>query len=131
MEIPQIGITIKKKTTVTPELLASYVGSGTIQVYATPMVVALMEKAAAALVQPYLDEGITTVGTRIAIDHLSATPQDAQVYAVATLTALHGRKFDFSVEAYDNGGLIAKGEHTRFSVKADTFLKKAQEKLEV
>lgn len=129
MESPKNGEILKLETTVTKDKLASTVGSGTVDVYATPMVVALMEKAAAALAKQYLGDEFTTVGTKIAIDHISATPLDAQVYATAELTESDGRKFVFIVEAYDGAGMIAKGSHERFSVHAEKFLKKANEKL--
>lgn len=125
----QIGKTNKVETRVTEEMLASVVGSGTVDVYATPMVVALMENAAAALAKESLDDEFTTVGTKIQIDHLSATPLGADVYATATLTESDGRKFIFTVEAYDNAGLIAKGTHERFSVNAKKFLSKVKEKV--
>lgn len=128
MEI-QIGKKVKKAEIVTPEKLACNVGSGSVEVYATPMVVALMEKASAEIAQEYVPSGCTTVGTRISIDHISATVQGAEVYAIAELLESDGRRFDFYVEAYDNAGLIAKGTHQRFSVKTEKFVAKAKEKL--
>lgn len=130
MATPHVGDKLIKKTTVTQEKLACSVGSGSLKVYATPMVVALMENAATNLAQTYLDEGITTVGTMINIEHISPTPVNAQVYAQAEITKVDGRMFYFNVEAYDDKGLIAKGTHTRVSVKADSFQKKADEKFD-
>lgn len=130
MKTPELGKVIKKEATVTREMLASSVGSGTVDVYATPMVVALMENAASTLAQEYLPEGFTTVGTKIAIDHISATAENAEVYAAAELTESDGRRFVFNVEAYDNAGIIAKGTHERFSVNAEKFLNKAKAKQE-
>lgn len=125
----KIGDTYKTEAVVSEEMLACNVGSGSLRVYATPMVVALIEKAAAEMAQTLVDEGITTVGTRIAIDHISATPLSARVWAEVTLKELDGRKFVFDVSAYDEKGLIAKGEHERFSVKSESFQKKADAKL--
>lgn len=130
MKTPELGKVIKKEATVTREMLASSVGSGTVDVYATPMVVALMENAASTLAQEYLPKGFTTVGTKIAIDHISATAENAEVYAAAELTESDGRRFVFNVEAYDNAGIIAKGTHERFSVNAEKFLNKAKAKQE-
>lgn len=130
MKTPELGKVIKKEATVTRGMLASAVGSGTVDVYATPMVVALMENAASTLAQEYLPEGFTTVGTKIAIDHISATAENAEVYAAAELTESDGRRFVFNVEAYDNAGIIAKGTHERFSVNAEKFLNKAKAKQE-
>lgn len=121
---------VKVTTTVTRDKLACSVGSGSAEVYATPMVVALMENASCKLAQELVPEGCTTVGTKISIEHLSATAEGAEVYAVATLTETDGRRFEFTVEAYDNAGLIAKGTHQRFSVKTERFMAKAKARLE-
>ena len=90
-----------------------------------------MEQAAAELCQDDLPEGCTSVGTALNIEHLAATVCGVEVRAVATLTATDGRRYDFNVEAYDNAGLIGKGTHTRFSVKVERFLEKAQQRAEI
>lgn len=123
-----IGMTNETKTTADENKMAVNVGSGTLKVLATPAVAALMEKAACELVQPYLDDGITTVGTMICIDHISATPCGADIKAAAKLTGIDGRKYSFELEAYDNAGLIAKGRHERFAVKSERFMKKTESK---
>ena len=124
----QTGTKHEVKTTVTPALTAGSAGSGSLQVYATPCMVALMEQAAAELCQQYLDEGITTVGTALNIQHLAATGVGVEVRAVATLLSFDGRKAAFEVEAYDNAGLIGKGTHERFTVKTDKFMQKTIER---
>lgn len=121
---------VKVTGVVTKDKLANSVGSGSAEVYATPMVVALMENAACKLAQELVSDDCTTVGTKISIEHLAATAEGAQVYAVATLTESDGRRFEFIVEAYDNAGLIAKGTHQRFSVKTEKFMAKAKARLE-
>lgn len=121
---------VKVTGVVTKDKLASSVGSGSADVFATPMVVALMENAACKLAQELVPNDCTTVGTKISIEHLAATAEGAQVYAVATLTESDGRRFEFIVEAYDNAGLIAKGTHQRFSVKTEKFMAKAKARLE-
>lgn len=123
-----IGQSLTVETVVTEDKLAVNVGSGDLRVFATPMVVALMENASAKLAEKYLDEGITTVGTGISIDHTSPTPINATVFAKATIVETDGRTFKFQVEAWDKGGVISKGTHTRVSVKADKFQKKADSK---
>lgn len=121
--------TISKKIKVEEENLACAMGSGSLMVLATPAVVALMENAAAELAQNELgDDELTTVGTMISIEHTSPTPLGADLTAKAILKKVDGRMFYFDVEAYDNKGLIAKGTHTRCSVKADKFQKKADSK---
>ena len=127
----ETGMKHEVKVTVDRDLTAAKVGSGSLEVFSTPSMVALMEQAAAELCQAELPEGLTTVGTALNIEHLAATLCGVEVRAVATLTAFDGRRFDFAVEAYDNAGLIGKGTHTRFSVKIDKFLEKAQQRAEI
>ena len=120
---------LTKTIKVEEENLACAMGSGSLMVLATPAVVALMENAAAELAQIELDnEELTTVGTMISIEHTSPTPIGAEVTATATLTKTDGRMFYFDVVANDKKGEIAKGTHTRVSVKAEKFQMKADEK---
>ena len=127
MEI-KIGTQKNLYDVVTKDKLACYVGSGSLAVYATPMVIALMEKVSAEIAQEFVCDGYTTVGTAVSVEHISATPENAQVHASATLTECDGRKFVFAVEAYDSFGLIAKGTHTRFAVKTEKFMAKTNAK---
>ena len=127
----ETGMKHEVKITVDRDLTAAKVGSGALEVFSTPSMVALMEQAAAELCQAELPDGLTTVGTALNIEHLAATVSGVEVRAVATLTAFDGRRFDFAVEAYDNAGLIGKGTHTRFSVRIDKFLEKAQQRAEI
>ena len=123
--------TISKTIKVEEENLACAMGSGSLMVLATPAVVALMENAALELAQNELaDEELTTVGTMISIEHISPTPMGAEVTAKAILTKVDGRMFYFDVEAYDKKGLIAKGTHTRVSVKSEKFQMKADSKFD-
>ena len=123
--------TLTKSLKVEEENLAVAMGSGSLMVLATPAVVALMENAAAELAQVELDnEEFTTVGTMISIEHTSPTPIGAEVTATATLTETDGRMFYFDVVASDKKGEIAKGTHTRVSVKAEKFQEKADHKYE-
>ncbi len=120
---------LTKTLKVEEENLACAMGSGSLMVLATPAVVALMENAAAELAQIELDnEELTTVGTMISIEHTSPTPIGAEITATATLTKVDGRMFYFEVVANDKKGEIAKGTHTRVSVKAEKFQMKADEK---
>jgi len=123
--------TLTKKLTVKKENLASVVGSGSLDVLATPAVAALMEGAAAELAQNVLDnDELTTVGTAISIEHTSPTPLGAEVEAEARLVKTEGRLFFFELTARDNAGEIAKGTHTRVRVKAEIFQKKADGKFD-
>lgn len=123
------GVTGEKSAAVTMENTALAMGSGTLRVFATPAMIALIEGCCAESVEDLLGEGITSVGTHLDIEHLSASPVGAGVVCRSVLTAFDGRRLDFSVEVYDNAGLIGRGTHTRFTVRADSFMQKAKAKL--
>jgi fluoroacetyl-CoA thioesterase len=122
------GLTGEATTVVTEANTAAAVGSGGITVFSTPMMIALMENAAARAVQPYLNEGDSTVGTLVNVKHLSATPIGMTVRAVARLEAVEGRRLVFTVEAFDEKGKIGEGTHERFIITVDRFLHKVSQK---
>lgn len=109
---------------------AAHVGSGTLPVFATPCMCALMERAAWTAVAPALAEDESTVGTKLNISHLSATPLGLKVWAECEVTAVDGKRIEFHVAAYDEKGLIGEGTHERFIVTDQRFLSKAAGKLE-
>ena len=115
---------------VTEDMLAVNVGSGSLRVLATPTVVALMEEASTKLADTFLDEGLTTVGTMVEIQHISPSAIGAKIKVESKLISNDGRSFKFEVTAYDNAGMIANGTHNRVSVKSEKFQKKADEKFE-
>ncbi|MEA5050020.1 MAG: thioesterase family protein [Oscillospiraceae bacterium] len=104
---------------------AAAMGSGTLCVLATPAMIALMEAAAANSVAPLLEAGATTVGTKLGISHIAATPLGAAVWCESELTAVDGRRLVFRVTAHDAAGVIGEGTHERFIVDADRFMNKA------
>lgn len=112
------------KWEVTEERLAVNVESGDLRVLATPVMTALMEKAAAKCLAQFLDDGETSVGTALNIAHTSATPCGMTFEATATITSFDGRKVDFDVIAKDEAGEIGKGTHSRFVVEAEKFQNK-------
>lgn len=116
------------QTAVTEDKLAVNVGSGTLKVFATPAMTALMEAAACDCLAPFLDNDETTVGTELNIKHTSATPAGMKVTAEAILTAVNGREFVFDVKAYDESGDIGCGVHKRFLVYSEKFTAKTYEK---
>ena len=120
-----IGKTHTEEWTVTPGLLASGLKSGSVEVFATPYMIALMEHASLELVQPWLPEGVTTVGSLVYVTHVRPTLLGMTARAVTTLTETDGRRFVFRVEAYDDAGLIGEGVHERCSVKRDKFMANA------
>ena len=129
MALP-IGLKGHAAEVVTSENTACAVGSGTLSVYATPCLCALMEKAAWSSIAPYLSEGESTVGTQLNITHLSASPVGMHVWAESEVLAVDGRRIELKVSAYDEQGLIGEGTHQRFIVSDSPFLDKANRKLE-
>lgn len=120
------GLTHTSKVKVTLENCASAVGSGGLDVFATPSMVALMENAAMNAVAPFLPEGSTTVGAEINTTHIKPSALGAEIEATATLTATEGRKLLFDVEARDTSGTIGKGTHVRFIVDIERFMAKVK-----
>ncbi len=108
---------------------AESVGSGGLKVFATPAMIALMEKASYIAIDECLDEGSTSVGTMVNIEHVSATPIGAMITVESVVTAVEGRKISFEVTATDNAGLIGKGTHERFVVDAERFMNKTNSKI--
>ena len=108
---------------------AKEVGSGSLLVYATPCMVALMEGAACEAIAEALKEDQTTVGTGLNIEHISATPVGLEVRAEAIVTAVDGKVITFDVKAFDEVGEIGHGTHKRVIVNAQKFLDKAYMKL--
>ena len=124
----ETGIKGSQELVVTEENTALAMGSGTLKVFATPAMIALMEKTAWESVAPYLEEGEGTVGTQLNVAHLSATPLQMTVRCESELTEVDGRKLVFKVAAYDEAGLIGEGTHERFIVKNEKFQAKADGK---
>ena len=105
------------------------VGSGSLLVYATPCMVALMEGAACAAIEEALAQGKTSVGTQLNISHISATPVGMEVKAVAEVTEVEGNVIKFALEAFDESGKIGEGTHTRVIISEQKFLEKTYDKL--
>ena len=116
--------------TVTEEKTAAALGSGTLRVYATPAMIALMENTALNSVADKLDDGMTTVGTKLDIVHTSASPVGSTITCESELVEIDRRRLVFSVTVYDNVGEIGKGTHERFIVDSVKFSEKTAAKLE-
>ena len=128
MEIT-VGMKGEVATVVEREDTAQAVGSGSLLVYATPCMVALMEGAACEAIEEALGEDKTTVGIELNIQHTSATPVGLEVRAEAEVTAVDGKIITFSLKAFDEAGEIGKGTHKRAIVPVQKFLDKAYAKL--
>ena len=122
------GIKGRLEQTVTPEMSAARVGSGLVDVFATPMLVALVEQTCYESVLPHLDEGQGTVGTLVNVSHVSATPIGKRVWCESELTEVDRRRLVFSVKAYDEAGLIGEGTHERFIIDSTKFMEKLKAK---
>jgi predicted thioesterase len=111
--------------TVTEEMSANHLGSGTVGVLATPMMVGMMEGAATRCVQPYLGDGRTTVGYVVNIRHLAPTAIGREVTARATVTAVDGKRITFHVECLEGEKKVGDGEHVRVVIESGAFLEGA------
>ena len=111
---------------VTSEMTARVIGSGELEVLATPKLAALVEEAAWRSVSGALDEGQTTVGTKLELSHLAPTPTGMRLSCDTTLSSVDGKRLSFSFEAHDGEGRVAEGTHERFIVDSGRFLAKAK-----
>ena len=128
MEIT-VGLKGEVHSTVEREDTALEVGSGSLLVYATPCMVALMEGAACEAIAACLPDEKTSVGTYLEISHLSATPVGLDIWAEAEVTAVDGSVITFRVTAYDEAGKIGEGIHKRAVISSQRFLDKTYSKL--
>lgn len=125
----EAGIKGTGSVEVVRENTAAAVGSGMLEVFATPMMIALMEKTACESVAPYLEKGSGTVGTELNVKHVAATPIGMQVTCETELVEVDGRRLVFHVKASDEAGLIGEGTHERFIINNEKFQSKANGKL--
>jgi predicted thioesterase len=128
MDELQIGLSAETRLTVAESDTAANWGSGLVPVFGTPSLVGLMEAAAVKALEGYLPAGQTTVGGRIDLRHLAATPVGMTVRARAELTALEGRKLTFQVEAWDEVEKIGEAQHERFVIITEKFVARVQAK---
>jgi predicted thioesterase len=124
----QPGLAAEATATVDESLLATAVGSGSVAVYATPAMIALMEAAAVAALEPKLTKDQSSVGIALEVKHLAATPPGHRVRARAEVIQVQGRKVTFQVQAWDEVELIGKGTHTRYVIDVARFMQRAQAK---
>ena len=120
----ETGLTHTSRIIVTDANTAATLGSGDMDVLATPAMVALMENAAMLCVAGQLPEGSTTVGSRMDTTHVKPSPLGATVEATAELTEIDGRKLTFHVSAREGDKLIGEGTHVRYIVDRARFLAK-------
>lgn len=120
----EVGLKGYAETMVDESNVASSVGSGLLDVFSTPSMIALMEKACKESVAPFLDEGQGTVGIRLEVDHLAATPIGQKVWVDSELIAVDKRILTFAVKARSEKEKIGEGIHKRCVILNDRFLEK-------
>jgi predicted thioesterase len=120
------GLTATLSAVVTSEVTARHVGSGSLEVFATPIMIALMEKAAVDSIASALPAGTTTLGTAVHVSHEAPSGVGTTIFATAELRRVEDRTLTFRVEARDSAGLIGRGEHTRAVVVVERFLDKVR-----
>lgn len=126
----ETGIKGTKTVTVNEDNTAKTMGSGTLDVFATPALIALMEETCWRSVADKLDEGCGIVGTRLEVSHTAPTPVGMEVTCESTLTEVDGRRLVFEVTARDAKGVVGEGRHERFVIQNDKFQAKANAKRE-
>jgi fluoroacetyl-CoA thioesterase len=119
------GLTFEVTTNVSPEMSARHIGSGDVGVFSTPSMIGMMEGASTRCVQPYMEEGHTTVGYVVNIRHLSPTPIGNDVTVVSRLDRVDGRKLTFHVEAREGEKVVGEGEHVRVIIDTARFLRQS------
>ncbi|MCG8697254.1 MAG: thioesterase family protein [Bacteroidales bacterium] len=124
MEIP-VGLKNQKKIIVENKDSAKSLGSGGLDVFGTPAMIALMENTALHMIRPYLPEGSDSVGIMINTKHLKASPIGAEITCEATVTAVDGKKVSYTITCHDETGeKIGESEHDRFIVDIERFISK-------
>lgn len=124
----QPGIKGRIELTVTKDKCAGALGSGELDVFATPAMIALIEETAWKSVVSELQPGEGTVGTALNVRHLAATPIGLQVWCETELSLVDRRRLVFDVKVYDAFGLVGEGTHERFIIQVEKFMKRANEK---
>ncbi|MDR0383678.1 MAG: thioesterase family protein [Spirochaetaceae bacterium] len=123
------GLRGEAREVVNKQNTASVYGSGALDVYSTPAMIALMEKASVLAAAPFLPPGCSTVGTSLNIRHTASSPIGANILAEAVLTGVDGRKLSFETRARDDKELIGEGLHERFIIDNKKFMEKTEGKL--
>jgi predicted thioesterase len=123
------GKTACVSVTVNESNTAQAMQSGSLPVFATPSMVALMERAACECLADCLNDGQTSVGSAISVEHVAASPLESEITATAKIESVSGRKIEFVVSANDKSGEIGSGRHTRVIVDTERFMKKTESRL--
>jgi predicted thioesterase len=125
-EIIPIGASASKSVIVTRELTVAHFHPDMPEVYGTPLMIYLMEVAAAAAIQKYLPEGWVSVGVLVEVKHLAATPIGLIVTASAEVISVEGNTVTFTVKAHDGIEKIGEGRHVRAPIHLERFVQRAK-----
>ena len=125
----KVGLKNSVAQVVTEKDTAVAVGSGSLQVLATPKLIALVEKAATDLAEKVLPPEFTSVGTLMNFEHTAPTPVNLKYWAEVEISEVDGRKIIFEVATFDERGEIGRGRHERFIVNREKFQAKADSKV--
>lgn len=117
-----IGEELVKEIIVTEDMSAKKIGSGNIDVFSTPSLIALMENASQTLLQNFLGEGYSSVGIYINVNHIKASKIGAKVTCKAEISEVNGKRIAFNLEAYDEKGKIGEGTHKRYIINVKEFI---------
>jgi predicted thioesterase len=124
MTVLKPGISHEVEHTVTVNETANSLGSGSLEVYSTPSMIALMERTSMEAVKPYLGDGNSTVGVLVNIRHIKPTPVGSKIKCCANLEDIDGKRLIFNVEVHDMNGLIGSGTHERYIIDEQKFMSK-------
>jgi predicted thioesterase len=120
------GMVSEAKQSVIDEMTASHLGSGSLRVYATPAMCALVERTCATMVAPRLSEAQTTVGVKLHIHHLAPTPVGSEVHIRAEVTNFQENLIVFRAQIWDEVELVGEAEHHRFVIEEERFLRRVR-----
>ena len=121
----EIGMKGNAETVVTLDNTAKAFTSGALEVFATPAMIALMEETCWKMIQPELEEGLSSVGTKINVSHMAPSSIGKTIICEATIIEIDGRRLTFEVVCSDENGMIGMGTHERFIINNEKFMKKA------
>jgi fluoroacetyl-CoA thioesterase len=125
----QVGMKAEQTFIVREEETAGHVGSGSLRVLATPSLIGYMERVARRFMDEKLPQGMSSVGVRVDVSHLAATPVGGKVRVSCEIVGLEGRRVDFAVEAWDELEKVGEGRHQRFVIDVARFMKRLEAKL--
>ena len=124
----EVGMKLELERVVSENDTAAKAASGSVEVLATPVMIAWMEEVSLKLAQKELEEGFTTVGTEVNIKHLKGTLVGKTVNITSVLTEIDRKRLVFNVEVLEDGVVVGSGNHTRFIIDTEKFYEKLRNK---